>query len=50
MQKYCGCVFSEESRYNCHNPVKPDIPTDTTAIREQMPQVKRIENKEDYMD
>lgn len=50
MQKYCGCIFSEESRYNCHNPVKPDIPTDTTAIREQMPQVKRIENKEDYMD
>ena len=50
MQKYCGCVFSEESRYNCHNSAKPDIPTDTTAIREQMPQVKRIENKEDYMD
>ena len=50
MQKYCGCVFSEESRYNCHNPAKSDIPTDTTAIREQMPQVKRIENKEDYMD
>ena len=50
MQKYCGCVFSEEDRYNCHNSVKPDIPTDTTAIREQMPQVKRIENKEDYID
>ena len=50
MQKYCGCVFSEESRYNCHNSAKPDIPTDTSAIREQMPQVKRIENKEDYMD
>ena len=50
MQKYCGCIFSEESRYNCHNPAKLYIPTDTTAIREQMPQVKRIENKEDYMD
>ena len=50
MQKYCGCIFSEESRYYCHNQAKPDIPTDTTAIREQMPQVKRIENKEDYMD
>lgn len=49
MQKYCGCVFSEESRYNCHNSAKPDIPTDTSAIREQMPQVKRIENKEDYI-
>ena len=50
MQKYCGCIFSEESRYNCHNSAKPDIPTDTSAIREQMPQVKRIENKEDYID
>ena len=49
MQKYCGCVFSEESRYNCHNSAKPDIPTDTSAVREQMPQVKRIENKEDYI-
>ena len=48
-QKYCGCIFSEESRYNCHNSAKPDIPTDTSAIREQMPQVKRIENKEDYI-
>ena len=50
MQKYCGCIFSEESRYNCHNSAKPDIPTDTSAIREQMPQVKRIANKEDYID
>ena len=50
MQKYCGCIFSEESRYNCHNSAKLDIPTDTSAVREQMPQVKRIENKEDYMD
>ena len=49
MQKYCGCIFSEESRYNCHNSAKPDIPTDTSAVREQMPQVKRIENKEDYI-
>ena len=50
MQKYCGCVFSEEDRYNCHNSAKPDIPTNTSGIREQMPQVKRIENKEDYID
>ena len=49
MQKYCGCIFSEEIRYYCHNQAKPDIPTDTSAIREQMPQVKRIENKEDYI-
>ena len=50
MQKYCGCIFSEESRYNCHNPSKADIPTDMTTMREQMPQVKRIENKDDYID
>ncbi len=23
MQKYCGCIFSEESRYNCH--IKKDL-------------------------
>ena len=50
MQKYCGCIFSEESRYNCHNSAKTDIPTNTNSIREQMSQVKRIENKEDYID
>lgn len=49
MQKYCGCIFSEEDRYNCHNVAKSDISTDTNAIREQIPQVKRIENKEDYI-
>ena len=49
MQKYCGCIFSEEDRYNCHNTAKSDISTDTNAIREQIPQVKRIENKEDYI-
>ena len=49
MQKYCGCIFSEEDRYNCHNAAKPDISTDTSAIRERIPQVKRIENKEDYI-
>ena len=42
MQKYCGCIFSEEERYYCHNQERQDIPTDL--------QVKRIENKEDYMD
>ena len=25
MQKYCGCVFSEEMRYNNHNTTKPSI-------------------------
>ena len=27
MQKYCGCIFSEESRYNNPNPPKLELPT-----------------------
>ena len=50
MQKYCGCIFSEEIRYYCHNQAKPDVAMDLKAIKEEKPQVKRIENKEDYMD
>ena len=50
MQKYCGCIFSEEIRYYCHNQAKPDVAIDLKAIKEEKPQVKRIENKEDYID
>ena len=50
MQKYCGCIFSEEIRYYNHNQAKPDIPTDLKIDKEEKPQVKRIENKEDYID
>lgn len=50
MQKYCGCIFSEEIRYYCHNQAKPDIPMDLKTIKEEKPQVKKIENKEAYMD
>ena len=50
MQKYCGCIFSEEIRYYCHNQAKPDVAMDLKDIKEEKPQVKRIENKEDYMD
>ena len=49
-QKYCGCIFSEEIRYYCHNQAKPDVAMDLKAIKEEKPQVKRIENKEDYID
>ena len=41
---------SEEIRYYKHNQAKPDIPMDLKAIKEEKPQVKRIENKEDYID
>ena len=50
MQKYCGCIFSEEDRYYNRNQAKPDVPMDLKAIKEEKPQVKRIENKEDYID
>ena len=50
MQKYCGCIFSEEIRYYNHNQAKPDIPMDLKTIKEEKPQVKKIENKEAYMD
>ena len=50
MQKYCGCVFSEEMRYNNHNVPKPSIPNGYEMSREPRMQVKKIENKEDYID
>ncbi len=50
MQKYCGCIFSEESRYNCHNQAKPELPTGYELPSRTNIQVKRIENKEDYID
>ena len=50
MQKYCGCIFSEEMRYNNHNTTKPSIPNGYAIPREPRMQVKKIENKEDYID
>lgn len=50
MQKYCGCVFSEEDRYNNRNTTKPSIPNGYEMPREPRMQVKKIENKEDYID
>lgn len=50
MQKYCGCVFSEEDRYNNRNTTKPSIPNGYEIPREPRMQVKKIENKEDYID
>lgn len=50
MQKYCGCVFSEESRYNCHNQAKPELPVGYELPSRATIQVKKIENKEDYID
>ena len=40
----------EEIRYFNPNKEKRDYPTDLKIIKEEKPQVKRIENKEDYID
>lgn len=50
MQKYCGCIFSEEMRYYNHNATKPSIPNGYEIPRKPRMQVKKIENKEDYID
>lgn len=50
MQKYCGCIFSEEMRYYNRNATKPSIPNDYEIPREPRMQVKKIENKEEYID
>ncbi len=50
MQKYCGCIFSEESRYNNPNPPKPVLPEGFEDTRRWSLCVKRIENKNDYID
>ena len=50
MQKYCGCIFSEEMRYYNRNATKPSIPNGYEIPREPKIAVKKIENKEDYID
>ena len=50
MQKYCGCIFSEESRYNNPNPPKPELPEGLEYPSRRTVCVKKIENKEDYID
>ena len=51
MQKYCGCVFSEESRYNNPNPLKPVLPDDFKFLPVSRSIVikKEKDNKEQYM-
>ena len=49
MQKYCGCIFSEEIRYYCHNAEKPELPKGCEYPSRRTICVKKIENKEDYI-
>ena len=50
MQKYCGCVFSEEMRYYNRNPIQTSNTNGYEIPKEPRMQVRKIENKEDYID
>ena len=50
MQKYCGCIFSEEMRYYNRNPIQTSNINGYEIPKEPRMQVKKIENKEDYID
>lgn len=52
MQKYCGCVFSEESRYNNPNSPKPVLPEgfEFLPVKRSIVIKKEKDNKEQYMD
>ncbi len=50
MQKYCGCIFSEESRYYNRSNTKTILPEGYETQKTPRLQVKKIENKEDYID
>lgn len=41
MQKYCGCVFSEEGRYNNRNNTKPSLPEGYELQKTPRLQVKK---------
>lgn len=50
MQKYCGCIFSAEMRYYNRNPIQTSNTNGYEIPKEPRMQVKKIENKEDYID
>ncbi len=50
MQKYCGCIFSEEMRYYNRNRMQASNTNGYEMPKEPKMQVKKIENKEDYID
>ena len=50
MQKYCGCVFSESIPKDDRKSLNPITPIRYKYQKESRLQVKRIENKDDYME
>ena len=52
MQKYCGCIFSEESRYLSHNQEIPRLPDDFEflPVNHSINIKKERDNKEQYLE
>ena len=52
MQKYCGCVFSEEQSMLTHTGIKPKLPAgfEFLPVKRSIVIKKEKENKEQYMD
>ncbi len=50
MQKYCGCIFSESLPKDDYKSLNPITPNGYEYQKEPRLQVKRIENKDDYME
>lgn len=50
MQKYCGCIYSEEERYLNENPPKIELPKGFEFKKPSSLEVRKIENKEDYIE
>ena len=52
MQKYCGCIFSEEDRYHCHNAEMPVLPKslEFLPVKHSINIKKERNNKEQYLD
>ena len=52
MQKYCGCIFSEEDRYLSHNQENPKLPEgfEFLPVKRSIIIKKERDNKEQYLD
>lgn len=52
MQKYCGCIFSEESRYNNSNSPKPVLPEkfEFLPVKRCIVIKKEKDNRDKYLD
>ena len=49
MQKYCGCIFSEEDRYLNKKQTKLELPEGFEFNKQNPLEVKKVENIEEYM-